>query len=128
MTTAAALRSRYAREAASTASPARLLTMLYDRLVRDLVFAEAALDRRDLQTAHNELVHAQAIVIELRASLKLDEWTGAASLADLYDYLLTELISANVEKSAVKVTNCREVIEPLRDAWHEAADALSSAS
>jgi flagellar protein FliS len=128
MATAAALRSRYAREAASTASPVRLLTMLYDRLVRDLVVAEAALAGGDLCSTSNELLHAQAIVVELRASLELDSWSGAQGLADLYDYLLTQLVAANVEKDAAKIGDCRAVVEPLRDAWHEAADSLHSAS
>lgn len=124
MTTAAALRSRYAREAASTASPARLVTMLFDRLVRDLMLAEAALQVRDVPTTHNELVHAQAIVAELRASLDLEAWDGARGLAALYDWLFNELVDANVTKDAAKVVACREVVEPLRDAWHEAAKSL----
>lgn len=124
MNTAAALRSRYAREAASTASPARLVTMLYDRLVRDLMLAEAALEVRDLPTVHNELVHAQAIVLELRTALDDSVWEGARGLADLYGWLLTELVEANVGKDAAKVVTCREVVEPLRDAWHEAAKSL----
>ena len=124
MTTAAALRSRYAREAASTASPARLVTMLFDRLVRDLLLAEAALEARDVPTTHNELMHAQAVVAELRSSLDLDAWEGAPGLAALYDWLLSELVEANVGKDAAKVVACRELVEPLRDAWHEAAKSL----
>lgn len=126
MTTAAALRSRYAREAASTASPARLLTLLYDRLVRDLVLGCNALEAGEIERAHNELVHAQSIVIELRASLNLDLWDGARSLAELYDYLLQELIAANINKDWAKANACREIVEPLRDAWHEAADSLNA--
>jgi flagellar protein FliS len=126
MTSAAALRSRYAKEAASTASPARLLTMLYDRLVRDLLLAESALERRAIEAAHHELVHAQAIITELRTNLDVDAWEGGPGLAALYDFLLGELVAANVEKNGARVTSCREIVEPLRDAWHEAANALPS--
>ena len=65
MTTAAQLRSRYAREAVTTASPVRLVTMLYDRLVRDLDDAELAISLADPQAAHALLRHAQDIVQEL---------------------------------------------------------------
>lgn len=116
-----AARAQYTREAVTTASPARLLIMLYDRLVRDLVTAEAALTAHDIAKASSELVHAQQILLELRTSLDLDAWDGAAGLADLYTFLHSELVGANLDKSAARVTACREILEPLRDAWREAA-------
>jgi flagellar protein FliS len=116
-----AARAQYTREAVTTASPARLLIMLYDRLVRDLVTAETALAARDIAKASSELVHAQQIILELRTSLDLDTWDGAAGLADLYTYLHTELVGANLHKDTARVTACREIIEPLRDTWRQAA-------
>ena len=119
--TAQAMRARYAADTVGTASPARLLTMLYDRLVRDLVLAEAAIENADTATAHNELVHAQAIIESLAASLVVDAWDGGPGLAQLYTFVHQELVAANVTKDAEKVAACRELVEPLRDAWHEAA-------
>jgi flagellar protein FliS len=116
-----AARAQYTRESVTTASPARLLIMLYDRLVRDLVTAEAALTGGDIAKASSELVHAQQIVLELRTSLDLDAWDGAAGLADLYSFLHAELVTANLHKDATRVLACREIVEPLRDAWRQAA-------
>ena len=42
---------RYAAESVATASPARLLLMLFDRLVRDLVMAEQAVRDGDRAVA-----------------------------------------------------------------------------
>ena len=114
-------RARYADDSVSTASPARLLVMLYDRLVRDLVTAEQSLRDGDLPAANAGLLHAQAIVLELRASLDLDVWDGAQGLADLYTFLHSELITANVRKDAERTRRCRSLVEPLRDAWRDAA-------
>lgn len=119
--TAEAMRARYASNTVDTASPVRLLTMLYDRLVRDLHVAGAAIVARDVATAHNELVHAQAIVEELASSLDVDAWDGGPGLAALYQFLLSELVAANVAKDAARVAACLGLVEPLRDAWHEAA-------
>jgi flagellar protein FliS len=116
-----AARARYAGTAINTASPARLLVMLYDRLVRDLVTAEQALTSQDLATASSELLHAQQIVLELRTSLDVTLWDGAQGLSDLYSFLHGELVGANLRKDAGRVRTCREVIEPLRDAWRTAA-------
>ena len=55
MSTQAQLRNRYAREAVTTATPAQLLTMLYDRLVKDLDAAERGLGARDIQASHSAL-------------------------------------------------------------------------
>ncbi len=118
---AVAARAAYAREAVSTASPARLLIMLYDRLVRDLVTAEAAIETRDLGKVSSELLHAQEIVLELRTSLDVTAWDGAAGLADLYTFLHKELVAANLGKDAGRIAACREIVEPLRDAWQAAA-------
>lgn len=114
------LRQRYVQDSISTASPARLITLLYERMVRDLALAEAAIAGSDLAEANRNLVHAQDIVIELRSSLRPDAWEGGASLASLYGFLLRELIGANLTKDAGRVQSCRKLVEPLRDAWQQA--------
>jgi flagellar protein FliS len=125
--TAAALRARYMGDTVQTASPARLLVMLYDRLALDLERAEVAIRAKDRAEASSQLLHAQDIIVELRSSLDESAWEGGPGLAALYGWLLTELIAANVEQSAAKVATCREVVEPLRSAWTEAAAATVAA-
>ncbi|HVJ97262.1 MAG TPA: flagellar export chaperone FliS [Acidimicrobiia bacterium] len=113
--------NRYKTEAVATMSPARMIIALYDRLVLDFDRALDALERRDPASTHAALVHAQDIVNELNDSLDVDAWPAAASIAEIYRYLLTELLTANLEKSAARIADCRRVVEPLRDAWREAA-------
>lgn len=120
------LRRRMADDAIDTASPARLVTMLYDRLVRDLVMAEQAVGVGDRLEAEKQLLHAQDIVIELRTSLKLEIWDGAESLAGIYGFLLGELMRANVRKDVARIASCRGLVQPLREAWHEAARGLAA--
>lgn len=122
-----ALRERYLRDAVTTASPAKLLVMLYDRLVLDLARGEQALRDGDREAAGEQLQHAQDIVLELRVSLDLTAWDGAAGLSQLYGFLLTELIQANIRRDADRVAACRELVEPLRDAWREAAASTAAA-
>ena len=123
----AAARNRYAGSSVETASPARLLIMLYDRLVRDLVTAEDALRAGRLDVGNAQLQHAQAILLELRTSLDTTVWTGAAGLSALYTFLHGELVAANLDKDAARVATCREIVEPLRDAWQQAALQTSAA-
>ena len=119
--TSPALRDRYLADSVSTASPGKLLVMLYDRLVMDLMQGEEAMRAGDRERSGERLTHAQEIILELRTTLDLDAWSGAAGLANLYGFLLTELIGANVGRDADRIAACRRLIEPLRDAWREAA-------
>lgn len=124
----AQLRRRYAQDSVTTASPARLVTMLYDRLARDLATAELALSVPDIPAAHQALRHAQDIVAELAGSLRPEEWAGGPALANLYTYLLEQLVAANVHKDVALVAACSAIVEPLREAWHEAAAATGAAT
>ena len=117
---------RYLADAVATASPARLVTMLYDRLMRDLEQGEAALRRGEAAAAGQALGHAQEIVLELRASLQVDVWEGGPRLAALYSWVLGELMKANMKGDVRRVRDCRQVVEPLRDAWREAAASLAA--
>ena len=123
MTTPAMLRRRYQADAVTTASPSRLIVMLYDRLVKDLYAAHAAIESADIPAAHNSLLHAQEIVAELTGSLDVEQWQEARSLASLYEYLGFTLVRANLTKSQAYVMDCLEVVEPLRDAFATAAQA-----
>lgn len=123
--TAQALRARYLSDSISTASPARLLTMLYDRLVLDLTVAEQALGDGDRKGAGERLCHAQDILLELRSSLDVEAWSGGPALAALYAHMTTELVQANVAGDAAKAEYVRGLVEPLRDAWHTAAAGLA---
>jgi flagellar protein FliS len=127
MSAAAALRARYLGDSVATASPQQLLVMLYDRLALDLERAENALVAGDRLEAGTQLRHAQDIVFELRSSLQVDVWEGGPRLAALYTWLITELVQANVKADRNRVTSCRQVVEPLRDAWRQAAASLATA-
>lgn len=127
MTNAPNMRQRYITESVQTASPAKLLMMLFDRLVLDLDRGEQALLASDRVEANNQLLHAQDIVTELHVTLDLDAWAGAKGLAAIYTFVETELVNANIRGDATKVTEVRRLIEPLRDTWREAALAASAA-
>ncbi|MGA5303496.1 flagellar export chaperone FliS [Nucisporomicrobium flavum] len=118
--------NRYLQDSVNTASPGKLLVMLYDRLVMDLFQGEEALRTGDREQANDKLNHAQEIILELRTTLDVDAWAGAPGLANLYGFLLTELIGANIARDADRVAACRALVEPLRDAWREAAAAAAT--
>ncbi len=119
-------RNRYLEESVSTASPAILLVRLYDRLVLDLERGEQAVAAGDRAAANEELCHAQRIISELHATLDTSVWSGGESLAQLYVWCLEQLVQANVAQDAPRVAAVRELLEPLREAWQEAARSVQA--
>ncbi|GAB2518280.1 flagellar export chaperone FliS [Paramicrobacterium agarici] len=116
---------QYQTDAVMSATPERLLTMLYDRLLLDVERAEAAQKAENWPVANDNLQHAQSIIAELMSSLT-DDWEGSDGLRAVYAYLTQTLITANVTRDAGLSHECVEIITPLRDAWHAAAASLTA--
>jgi flagellar secretion chaperone FliS len=114
-------RTAYLEAAVQTASPARLLVMLMERLVLDCRRAQDAQHAGDHAQAHVQLVHAQDIVAELRGTLRKDAWEGAEGLDALYGHLHVRLVDANVGRDAAVTGHCLELAEGLAETWREAA-------
>ncbi len=58
------------------------------------------------------------------SSLKTDSWDGADGLIGLYNYAFTALVNANIQRDPALTREAIELLEPLRQAWHEAAAAV----
>ena len=126
MATLESARSKYVSDSVHTMSPGRVIVALYDRVILDLERAVTAIAEHDVYASHSALRHAQEIVTELYVALDVDQWSGGASLAALYRYIMDELVAANVDKDPVRVRACRDLLVPLRDAWREASGIVSS--
>lgn len=117
--------AHYLEETIATAAPSKLLTLLYDRLVRDLDTGERAIEAGDRSTWVYALDHGREIITELLVTLDLEAWPGAQDLARVYSWMLTELITASIRGDAALVRPIKAMVEDLRTAWHEAAGQLS---
>jgi len=122
------LRSRYVSNSVDAMSPGRMIVALYDRLLVDLERADAAVASGDPAVAHECLLHAQAIVAELHDTLDLARWPSGRPLADLYVFVHTELVTANVQKDRARIASCYKLLTPLRDAWTEAAGVVPASA
>jgi len=124
---AAKLRERYLADAIETAAPPVRLTMLYDALEQDLSRADTAFETGDLKGINDNLVHAQAIILTLRDTIKPELWDGAPRLIALYDFFLAELLVAHLTKDRQRAASVSELIGRVGDAWRKAAvDAVVS--
>ena len=123
-------RARYLADAVATATPARRIVLLYDRLWLDIQRAQAAADSAAVAdsaefAARDHLQHAQQIVAELLGSLDVTAWSGAADLASLYSYLLRELIAEVLEPRPGRLAAITKISD-LRDSWQQAEANLQA--
>jgi flagellar protein FliS len=114
-------RAAYLDASIATASPARLLVMLFDRLVLDVQRGLEAQRRGDVEETHQHLTHAQDILLELSSSLRPDQFRGGYDLAALYSFLHRQLVMANIRKDATITDEVLTLVTDLCDAWRQAA-------
>jgi len=126
MTDFAAARTAYATQGMTTASPARLLVMLYDRLLLDLRRADAAQAEQNWDEALPQLFHAQTIVLELSSTLRPELWSAGESLLQLYGYVSRMIARATTGHDRAATAAAIAVVEPLLATWREAADTLAA--
>lgn len=114
----------YLEETVATATPAKLLTLLYDRLARDLAQARTALASSRREDAQPKLDHACDIITELLTTLDGNTWPGAGDLARIYAWMVGQIIAAGIQGDAELLGTVHGLVLQLGSAWHEAADTL----
>lgn len=117
----ATARNAYLGASVSTAGPERLLLMLCDRLVLDLTRGREAQVAGRREESNAQLLHAQEILLELRSSLKIDAWAGAAQLDGLYGWMHSQLIMANTRNDVAVTKHVLSLAVQLNDTWRDAA-------
>ena len=104
-----------------TASPERLIKLLYDGAIEHLEKSRAGLaDRRTARSAGvgRSLSRAMGIIGELRASL--DHAAGGEVSRDLdrlYEFALDQLSQANLTRTPAGVNNALQVTCTLKEGW-----------
>lgn len=122
MTTANRYAQAYRIVSVDTASPAKIVLMLFDGAIGFLHRALAGFDQTALvarnETINNNLVKTQSILKELRASLNLDAGGELAqTLHGLYDYMDEQLRQANFQKDSAPIFVTLELLGELRAGW-----------
>ena len=112
----------YRQMQAQTAAPGELVVMLYQGAIRFVGAGIDAIEIKDVPTAHNSLVKAQAIVSELAETLDLERGGDIArNLASIYDYVNRRLVDANLAKNAQPAREVLALLRELLPAWQAAA-------
>jgi len=112
----------YKQTAVETASPEKLLVMLYAGSIKFLRQAQKAMGEERYEDAHNSLMRVGDIITELNMTLDLEAGGEiAANLRELYTFYSGEVVKANLKKDGTYLQPVIEFFEGFRDVWIEAA-------
>lgn len=110
-----------------SASPERLVVICFDHLVVQLERARIGAERDDLELSVAGVTKANAIVGELLATLDFEQGGEIATrLADLYQFLLVELLDQTKKRDPERLRRLVGIATALRDGFAGAAEQLSA--
>lgn len=110
----------------STSSQGQLILMLYDGALQAVNQSIQCMSEKDVAGQSRYILKTQDIINEL--SLALDMKQGgevAKTLEQLYQFVLNQLIQANITSDKMYLEPVIKVLSPLRDAWNRISEAAN---
>ena len=101
-----------------TASPGELILMLYDGAIKFCNIAIVAIEKKDIEKAHNNIIRVERIIIEFQSSLDR-RLPVSQDFDNVYQYLLRRLREANIKKDAEILEEVLKHLRTMRDTWKE---------
>ncbi len=112
--------AQYRQTAAETATPTRLVVMLYDGAIRFLSAALPEMQARHLDAQSRLIGRAQAIIAHLQSTLDFGAGGDVATgLNTCYVALYDALTDANIHDRPERVQQSIDALRELREAWIE---------
>lgn len=101
-----------------TASPGKLVVMLYDGAIKFLKRLDDLDYSKDIETKVYNINKAYAIISELQCTLDMTQGDVSVSLFSLYNYMQKQLIEANMKNDSEQVQHVINLLSELKDSWH----------
>lgn len=105
-----------------TASPAELTLMLYDGAIKFTNIAIMAIEKKDIEKAHNNIVKVERIINEFRATLD-SKYEVSKDFDRVYVYMLQRLLEGNIKKDPEILEEVNTHLRSMRDTWKQVMEA-----
>ena len=105
-----------------SASAPELTLMLYDGSIKFLNVAEFAIEKGDMQKAHDNIIKTERIIEYLRNTLDM-KYSVAKDFENMYSYISRRLVEANISKDKDIVTELNGHMHSIRYNWVEVMKA-----
>lgn len=114
--------AQYQNSKVLTASPAELTLMLYEGAIKFCNVAIIAIEKKDMEKAHINIMKAQRIIEEFRSTLDR-KYPVAEDFDRVYVYLLQRLLQANIKKDTEILEEINTHLRSMRDTWKQVMEA-----
>jgi flagellar protein FliS len=102
----------------ANADPHGLVLMLMDAAVERMITARGCMERSEIVRKAKLLHSCISIIAELRGCLDMARGGAIAqNLSDLYDYMMRQLLRANVENNPAFICEVLSLLAEIRSAW-----------
>ena len=108
----------YANNKIMTASPAELTLMLYEGAIKFCNIAIMAIENKDVEKAHVNIIKAEKIIEEFLRTLD-EKYPVYKDFENVYNYLMRRLQEANMQKDAAILEEVLTHLRGMRDTWKE---------
>lgn len=109
----------------NTASPGELTLMLYNGCIRFMKQALKSMENKDYAGKNEFILRAENIIDELLITLD-PQYEISANLSELYRYMKSQLVEANMRLRADSLETCIRLMTELKDTWVEALKIVKS--
>lgn len=109
---------KYQNNSIMTASPGELTLMLYNGAIKFVNQGIEAIEKKDINKAHEYIMRAQDIIEELQVTLDM-EYEIAQQIEPLYVFIKELLVQGNIHKDITKLQEANELIREFRDMWQD---------
>lgn len=110
----------YKRAATQHASVVGLVVALHDTLIGDLLRAAEAIEKNDIQTRCDQLIHGFKVLQQLDAMLDMQNGGQAAiNVRRFYMHVRGQMMAAQFNLSAQTLYHQGNLVFEVRQAWHQ---------
>ena len=101
-----------------TATPAELTLLLYEGAIKFTNIALTAMEKKDIQKTHDNIMKTERIIMEFQATLD-HKYPVAKDFDAVYEYILQRLRDANMKKNPEILEEVLRHLRTMRDTWKE---------
>ena len=114
--------AKYLNQQVMTASPAKLVYMLYDRAISSLREAIATIDAGEIEARWKANKRVMDILEHMWSTLDIEQGAEISdNLNQLLPFMMLRLPDVDIHNDPAPAREVIELLEPLRDAWRELA-------
>ncbi|MBQ3311341.1 flagellar export chaperone FliS [bacterium] len=118
---------QYQKNEVETASPEKILILLYDGAIQFLNKAKIAIEKNNVPEIYNNIMGCENIITEFINTIDIENGGEfAVRLKALYQYFYNTLVQANLKKDMAKVDEVLNHLVDLRATWKQAIAIANS--